>query len=192
MWDQQILRQLYTNFLSHLQSYGYTAIKASFICCVVIYIILLLWHFMHKEKNFFQKDFFTAFWSSIFVFYVYILLQIVFFSRVPGSRVIHMEFMGTYYGPWCTIYFVENAIMLVPLGFLLPKIWHKLDHFIIIVFLSLLSSCFIECIQYVTRLGYTELDDIWTNVLGGCIGYILHWLVPLPSKKGKKHKDAKS
>ena len=42
----------------------------------------------------------------------------------------------------------------------------------------------IEVLQYITARGYSQLDDVVTNTLGGCLGYIIYkTLIRLKRKK---------
>ena len=48
------------------------------------------------------------------------------------------------------------------------------------------SSFFIEVTQWVTRMGYFEVDDIWTNSVGMMIGYLMCRIVEKVYKCIKK------
>lgn len=61
---------------------------------------------------------------------------------------------------------IENIILFVPLGTMLFKLFPIRKAIIIIVLLSM----FIEAMQYFTRTGLCELDDIISNSLGGLCG----------------------
>ena len=63
-----------------------------------------------------------------------------------------------------------NVILFMPLGFLLPYIWPKLN-FWKTVFLSFCLSTAIETTQYIAHWGCLDIDDIFNNTLGACIGY---------------------
>lgn len=73
-----------------------------------------------------------------------------------------------------------NILLFVPLGYLLKKLYgHKNGMWITLhgMFFSLL----IECTQYTLCLGWFDIDDIISNTLGTCMGYILciatNWLL---------------
>ena len=63
-----------------------------------------------------------------------------------------------------------NIILFIPFGFLLPYIWPKL-RFWKTISISFLVSVIIEATQYVAQLGCCDIDDIFNNTLGSCIGY---------------------
>lgn len=63
-----------------------------------------------------------------------------------------------------------NIILFMPLGFLLPYIWPKLNGWKTILLAFAVSSA-IETTQYLAHWGCLGLDDIFNNTLGACIGY---------------------
>lgn len=69
-----------------------------------------------------------------------------------------------------------NTCMFVPLGFLLPYVFdrYRKNGRRKILVTSFLASLAIENIQLVTRMGYYDIDDLFTNTLGGLIGYLLY------------------
>lgn len=68
-----------------------------------------------------------------------------------------------------------NIILFMPLGFLLTyfcpklKFWH-------ILLISILLSSSIETTQYLAHWGCFDIDDIFNNTLGACIGHICYRL----------------
>lgn len=65
-----------------------------------------------------------------------------------------------------------NILLFVPFGYLLKKLYgHKNGMWITLhgMFFSLL----IECMQYTLCLGWFDIDDIISNTLGTCLGYVL-------------------
>jgi len=70
-----------------------------------------------------------------------------------------------------------NIMVFLPLGYLLPLLWKKFRHGLIIVMLSTFLSMSIEIIQGYLRIGVLDIDDVLLNVLGGLIGYIIFVLV---------------
>ena len=125
-------------------------------------------------------------WIMIVLFVVYflVLLQTVFFSREPGSRWgTEMHFLGT----WGTTlqdhaWVLENVLLFLPFGMLLPLLLPGKWHFITVPAGFLCSVC-IELIQYRTGRGYCQLDDIVMNTLGTLAGYLL-WLLAVLLMRG--------
>ena len=114
-----------------------------------------------------------------FLFYaVYFMLifGITFFSREPEPEPIAwLTLFGSFHRAWeerHTFIFwgiVDNFIMMFPLGVLLG--WGKRSlSFWEVTFLAAAISLGIECTQYVTHLGYFDVDDILTNVRGAAAG----------------------
>ena len=64
---------------------------------------------------------------------------------------------------------------IVPFGFLLPVVSEKINSFIKILFAGFGFLLFVEVFQFFTRLGSFDVDDIFLNMLGIFIGYLLIW-----------------
>lgn len=64
-----------------------------------------------------------------------------------------------------------NMLLFVPFGYLLKKLYgHKNGMWITLY--GLLFSLLIECMQYVFCLGWFDIDDVISNVLGTYTGYV--------------------
>ena len=94
--------------------------------------------------------------------YLEVIVELAFFSREPGSRNgIDLDLFGT----WETsatehAYFIENILMFIPFGFLLPLVVKRARKMILCVGFGFAVSCMIELSQLVTRRGsvsYTHL-----------------------------------
>lgn len=66
-----------------------------------------------------------------------------------------------------------NILAFMPMGFLLPIIFHSLQSFKRITTITFLISSFLEMIQFLLKLGITDIDDVILNTLGGLLGYLL-------------------
>lgn len=66
-----------------------------------------------------------------------------------------------------------NILAFMPMGFLLPIIFHTLKSFKSITTLTFLISFFLEMTQFLLKLGITDIDDVILNTLGGFLGYLL-------------------
>jgi len=66
-----------------------------------------------------------------------------------------------------------NILAFMPMGFLLPIIFHTLKSFKRITTLTFLISFFLEMTQFLLKLGITDIDDVILNTLGGFLGYLL-------------------
>lgn len=67
-----------------------------------------------------------------------------------------------------------NILLFVPFGLLIPIIWKTRWVWWRIVLLSLAASFCIEATQFITRLGYADIDDLMNNAIGAAIGYMLY------------------
>lgn len=112
----------------------------------------------------------------LLIMYGVILIKLAFFSREPGSRTdVSIRLMET----WGTTmqahaFFVENILMFIPFGILVPVTYRKMRHFIPCVAAAFLCSILLEGLQLITGRGYCQLDDIITNTIGGTVGYIIY------------------
>lgn len=66
---------------------------------------------------------------------------------------------------------VGNIVMFVPLGLLLPLLFHRLRSVGALAWRVALVSTAIEILQLSTRVRATDVDDIFLNVAGALIGY---------------------
>ena len=67
--------------------------------------------------------------------------------------------------------FLGNIVCFMPFGFILPLLIPNIS-MKKVIFFTFLFSIFIEVSQYTLMVGYTELDDILLNTLGGLLGYL--------------------
>ncbi|MCR5343038.1 MAG: VanZ family protein [Butyrivibrio sp.] len=125
-------------------------------------------------------------WHAISVFalliYLTAILFIVFMSREAG------QYEGVNLHLWSSwgittrrkALFIENIIMFIPMGMLLPSAFKMFRNPFVCIFSCAVMSCFIEQTQFIFKLGFAELDDVVTNTLGGAIGWIIWgilWLI---------------
>lgn len=65
---------------------------------------------------------------------------------------------------------IDNILMMTPFGFLFSFVRRKSSVWLTLA-VSFCISIMIEMIQYITRLGYFDVDDIFNNIWGAAIGY---------------------
>ena len=70
-----------------------------------------------------------------------------------------------------------NVIMFIPLGFLLPRVFAKLNRFWKVLLITTLIITAVEIIQLLTLVGSCDIDDLILNVIGAAMGYGLHKLI---------------
>ncbi len=113
--------------------------------------------------------------ALIYLFYVYCfgVLSVTILSREPGSRdAFDLRLFSTFSIKITdNIYPVENIILFLPLGFILPFVWTGFRKLYRCLLVSAGFSVTIEVIQRITERGFFQLDDILTNIMGAILGY---------------------
>lgn len=69
-----------------------------------------------------------------------------------------------------------NILLSVPLGYLMPMLWRKLDRWWKVVLFGFAASVCIEALQLITRRTYADIDDLINNTIWAGIGYVLYKL----------------
>ena len=105
--------------------------------------------------------------------YPFMVISITFLSREPGSRsgtdlLLFSTFSRNPYG---NRYPIENILLLIPFGWLLPLLWRPCRRLRWCLGAGILFSVVIEVSQYITKRGFLQVDDIMTNALGTMIGF---------------------
>ena len=70
-------------------------------------------------------------------------------------------------------YFVENIIMFIPYGILLPIAFKRIRKIWMCVGSACMISCMLEVMQHMTGRGYAQIDDVMTNTIGAAVGYVV-------------------
>lgn len=68
---------------------------------------------------------------------------------------------------------IGNVVLFLPQGLLLPLLIQKCRNFFVIFFVSAATSFLIESSQYVFAKRIFDIDDVFLNVLGAMIGWLL-------------------
>ncbi|MFV0341427.1 MAG: VanZ family protein [Anaerocolumna sp.] len=127
------------------------------------------------DQVIYDKNGVTRFlFMSVFYAYCFMIICLTLLTREPGSRFeVRLQIFRIFIGQiGDRIYAIENVLMFVPYGIMLPFISSKFDSVKVIIFIGFISSLTIEVTQYMTKRGFTELDDILNNVIGMMIGYL--------------------
>ncbi len=108
-------------------------------------------------------------------FYCYLVLGITILSREQGTVYIirPIPFSTWRTDLWHLTLWTENILMMIPLEILLYILWTPFRKISGSMIVGLFFSLLIECIQFFTKLGKFEADDIMNNVLGTCIGFLI-------------------
>lgn len=84
---------------------------------------------------------------------------------------------------------VGNLVMFIPIGFLAPIIWKRLNCFRNTLILGLSVTCFIEFVQYFIGRS-SDIDDVFLNTIGVLMGYYIfsffYFLLKKPILKKEK------
>ena len=107
--------------------------------------------------------------------YFFMILFISLLSREPGSRTKAslMLFSTVSKDLYGNVFVVENIIMFIPLGILLPLLNKRFRSWRLCLAAGFLSSCMIEILQFFTQRGYFQTDDIITNSIGTVVGFVI-------------------
>jgi len=135
------------------------------------------------------------FWKLIFVAYVFFLLWFVvvkpigFIDRIQSIlenrsngiwnyNVYPFRSISSYFRfkttPFAFINILGNIAAFCPLGLLIPTIFSKYRKLSKTLLICLISIIGIESFQFVTMLGYFDVDDIILNMTGCLIGYFVY------------------
>lgn len=127
----------------------------------------------------------------IFVYYLTVVLS---FTGIPSiSDIVHNSFgiitpKGLNIPPdeinlipflWLTEGvrpYIENILLFIPLGFMLPCIWKKYEMLWITALSGITFSLIIELSQLFNRR-ITDIDDLLMNTLGALIGWVIYRLL---------------
>lgn len=101
--------------------------------------------------------------------FLHVIKQIFTEGLNSGLNSIHIESTETLEG------IVLNILLFVPLGYMLPCIFPKLQKALWgVVLIGLFCSLLTETVQLVTHLGWFDLDDLLNNTIGCILGVILY------------------
>lgn len=137
-----------------------------------------------------------ALWA-LFLYYLAILSVLLFFGglfqldRVWGGSVNlepfhtirnYVRFYRNTGSPVSIMNLLGNAVIMVPLGVLLPLLFRSMRHFWTCLPLCALTAVGVEWLQWVTATGAADVDDSILNFLGAALGYFLVRLCQLAAE----------
>ena len=67
-----------------------------------------------------------------------------------------------------------NLLIFTPMGFLLPLLSRRFRRVWPVLFVGFISSLAVETIQFIFRVGSTDIDDLILNTAGAWLGYIAY------------------
>ncbi len=158
---------------------------------------LVLAYRLHKKKYQGQKKFpwGRAFLWLLFVGYLAIVVYATILRGVGGSRQWNLHLFRAWREAWNNFSaknwanVLLNVALFCPLGFLLPLLGKKCRRWYLTIPGSFFVSLAIELIQLALARGIWDVDDLFANTLGACMGYFLIMtILAARNRKGKRVK----
>ena len=130
---------------------------------------------------------FCRFYKVLIPFYILFMLYLMFFGfgRTPYDfnivRLIPMISTFNFVKETIVLKTIitnvfGNMLMFMPFGFL-GIVFPKLNNFRVLILDFLFAIILVESLQYFTRLGVFDIDDVLLNTFGVAIGFwIYRWL----------------
>ncbi|QNU65697.1 VanZ family protein [Ruminiclostridium herbifermentans] len=121
--------------------------------------------------------------AVLFTAYLLLLAYLTLASQYYGREVEHssiniiplrtiIEYSTSGYNVKAiTTNLLGNIAAFMPMGFLLPIVFSKLNRMRKVIYVSFISALLIELMQYILRVGASDIDDVILNILGAVLGY---------------------
>lgn len=108
----------------------------------------------------------------LLILYLIVMLYMTLLNRNPhSSRNAWFRIFATYQYFLTNAYLrreiLNNIILFIPLGTIVARLWPRWRRLIVPVMVSVA----IELLQFITKRGFFETDDIISNSIGGIIGF---------------------
>ena len=130
-------------------------------------------------------------WKILFVLYSALMLWLLFDragydSAIPywdqlKYNLVPLHTIRLFWRIWpsaaAIINLGGNVIMFIPLGFLLPRAFPRLNKFFRCFFFTALIIILVELTQLFTLLGSCDIDDLILNMAGSTLGFIMHKMI---------------
>jgi glycopeptide antibiotics resistance protein len=147
---------------------------------------------MLNQLNFKNKKWVIAIAYAFFILYIIIAAALLFFSPYRQAayeinsagtnpyNIIPFKTISNYIqasshinqGIWISNLF-GNVLAFLPLGFFLPLLFKRYEGAWRTTGAVFLATLAVEVLQYMTRVGSFDVDDLILNTTGGAIGYVL-------------------
>ncbi len=129
----------------------------------------------------------------LFLGYCALMLWLLFGQRMEGTLTLNPSMENVNFTPLATlklylrllqttenralirhavVNLVGNVVMFMPLGWFVPRIFHRLRHFFASLLVFLAVICLVEGVQYATGLGSCDVDDLILNLPGCVLGWL--------------------
>lgn len=164
------METLIRNFLNFIQSVSFhlsRVLQGSHIVVVLFGVTLCVIAAFNKKRV--SRLLLLLYLAFIFYMTLY---------RVPGTGHLLLTPFWSYKlfftSRGLRLEILNNIWLFIPLGALLGRLYPR-DRFIFLM--PTLISIMIEFTQYLFDIGYCELDDVFSNTLGGLIGIMIYYIL---------------
>lgn len=130
----------------------------------ILYAIVMLWLLFGRS----QFDIGLGYWEQ-----VKMNINLVPFKTIWQYLYLLIKQTNRYLLPHAFINLFGNIAAFVPLGFLLPCLWKKVESFGRFLLCTVSCVVSVELIQLFTLRGSCDIDDLILNVIGALIGFII-------------------
>ncbi len=171
----------------------------AFLAAVAAVAVLAVAYFIHRAKHRGKKNFpwARALLWVLLVGYLAILASATLLRGVGGFRQWNLHLFRAWREAWNDFSaknwanVLLNVALFVPLGVLMPLLFHRLRKWYLAIPAGFASSLAIELVQLAVARGIWDVDDLFANTLGTAIGYFLAMaLISLKLPKGSRWKKA--
>lgn len=136
-----------------------------------------------------------GYYLALFAYYIWMLLNLLFFDAAFGRgegggglnltpfltirNYLRAYELGNISLKWVLVNLVGNLAAFAPMGFFLPALYPKQRCFFVFVPSIALMVAAVEGLQYLTRTGSCDVDDLILNTVGAFAVWLLCQLPPL-------------
>ncbi|WPC43177.1 VanZ family protein [Clostridium sp. JS66] len=177
------------------------SILYEYTCLIFLGVIFQIVMVKKEQKNGHEYSLKHFIW--VYIFYIYLMLvfnctgigniyEFNFYIKVhaPIAELTQINLIPFSHTSGEIIMYIENGIMFMPFGFLLPLIWEQFKSARKVVYTGLLFSLAIELSQLL-NIRFTDIDDLMMNTIGTFLGWVLFYLFD-KLFKNKKEKQIHS
>lgn len=127
-----------------------------------------------------KRDALEKIYIGVMSSYIFMVISLTLLSREPGVyQAVDLTMFDV--SPLLPVlyiaHYLENLVMLIPLGFMLPIGVRLFRNPLFGMTAGLIASSCIELAQYYTQLGTFAPDDILANSIGSAIGFVIFVLM---------------
>lgn len=184
---------IFGDITNYMGIYFFKSVFLGVICSVLLFVVL---NIMKKSKRYEGSEVRIVDKTIAFFFgivYGYMVLGITYLCREPVfEQVVSLiPFSAPVGNPRLKAYLVENIIMFIPYGFIIPILFSFFEKWYRCLILGILSSLLIETAQFITARGKAQIDDVLLNTAGMMIGWGIFKLIAGAHRKrvAKKNEE---